>query len=739
MSLVAQTIPSLFNGVSQQPATLRLASQGEDQINAYSTVVDGLSKRPPFEHVTKITNTQLSNSAHIHTINRDTDERYIVIVTDGNLEVYDINGTQKTVNAPAGTSYLELNGAQADGAFSLVTIADYSFLINKSVVVSSKAPEITEPPQLQNDDWAHVAYGSGYFGGIQNSLLRLNYYNTQGSPSDKGSVQTFADLPHPEDDTPPQEGDLYKVAGYDEDSFGSYYVIRKGGVWEETVKPGQSSGLDELTMPHALIREADGTFSFKPFAWQVRQFGDVETNPDPTFVGSKLKDIFYYKNRLGVVAGENVVFSGAGAYDNFYRSTVTALLDSDLVDVAVSSAKVSELEYAVPFQNNLMLFSDQTQFVLNVEELLTPTSVSIDTATEYDVATNVRPVGVGSDVYFVTETGTHSRVREYFVKGDGSNDSTAGDITAHVPRYLPRGIRKISGNSNEDLLCLISSEPGLENRIYVYKFFWNHEGKVQSAWSYWEISPADNAKIISVASLENHIYILVERTDGVYLERADVQSGYVTADLDHAVLLDRLTAITGVYLAGSDETQFTLPYPVVDQANFEMVRGSSFPGQVMTLIDPSSYSWSDSTTLIVPGDETAGEVHVGTPYQMKYTFSEQFVKRGGDAITTGRFMLRTFILYYTDTAFFSTSVAPYGISPEIESVVPSQLADFTGKTIGESSLVLGEPVYATGRYAFQVYGNSQDATISLLNDTHVQSSFQSVEIEGFYTNRARLI
>ena len=145
MSLVAQTIPALFNGVSQQPATLRLPSQAEEQVNAYSTVVDGLSKRPPFEHVTKLTDSSLATSAHIHTINRDTSERYIVVVTDGAIQVYDINGTPKTVNAPLGYGYLGLNGNDASASFSVVTIADYSFVINKSITVAAKVPEVTEP------------------------------------------------------------------------------------------------------------------------------------------------------------------------------------------------------------------------------------------------------------------------------------------------------------------------------------------------------------------------------------------------------------------------------------------------------------------------------------------------------------------------------------------------------------------------------------------------------------------
>ena len=51
MALVSKSIPNLINGVSQQPPTLRLESQGEEQENGLSDVVDGLKKRPPTEFI----------------------------------------------------------------------------------------------------------------------------------------------------------------------------------------------------------------------------------------------------------------------------------------------------------------------------------------------------------------------------------------------------------------------------------------------------------------------------------------------------------------------------------------------------------------------------------------------------------------------------------------------------------------------------------------------------------------
>ena len=79
MSLVSSTIPNLINGVSQQPPEIRLPSQCEIQENGISSVVNGLEKRPGTEHVKKLDVSSISG-AFIHTIQRDEDESYTLVV-----------------------------------------------------------------------------------------------------------------------------------------------------------------------------------------------------------------------------------------------------------------------------------------------------------------------------------------------------------------------------------------------------------------------------------------------------------------------------------------------------------------------------------------------------------------------------------------------------------------------------------------------------------------------------------
>lgn len=731
-TLVSRHIPALFNGVSQQSPTLRQPAQGEAQVNAYATVMDGLRKRPPFQHIALVTSVDIS-TAFVHAINRDVSERYIVVITPGDLKVYDANdGTEKTVAFPTGKGYLTIiGGGNADASFSIDSIADYSFIVNKTVVTAVKTAPTSTPANY--NDWYHPDIW-----GVQTAG---RYFNANGAGSLTGTVNTFSDLPKPSDPQPPSNGDLYKVVGFDEDNFGGYYVLRSAGVWEEHYGPGSNTSMDEVTLPHALIRESDGTFTFTPFAYTARQFGDAETNPPPTFIGRTINGVFYWKNRLGFITDENVVFSGAGDYGNYWRNTLTTLLDGDVVDVALTTNKVSILEYAVPFNQTMMLFADQSQFSLNVRDVLTPTSVSIDEATGYEMDKGVRPVKIGTEVYFISKSGSFSRVREYFVHPESLNTSAA-DVTAHAQRFVPSGIFTLAGNDIEDVLFGVSAKTGFQNRIYTYKFFWTGDEKVQSAWSYWEVGTDDI--ILSIDVIENTLYALIKRSDGTYLEKADIDVNAVTAALSFDILLDRRYEVQPgdmAYAAGPDVTTITLPYDTTEEPDMKVIltQGSGVVGQ---LVDPVGYVFpgAPGNTIEVDGDVTANAPVVGVNYEMLYEFSEQFVTDSrGNADTTGRLQLRTFTITYQDAGFFQIKVWPYGdaFTADVEDVVPAALDAFTGRTLGEASLIIGEAAFHTGSYQTFIDGNSKDVKIQLLNPSHLQSKFHSVEWEGMFTKRTR--
>ena len=133
MPLLNKSIPNLINGVSQQPDTLRLSSQAESQINGFSSVVEGLRKRPPTSHVAKISSSSLDN-AFIHTINRDANEKYVVAISNGAIQVNTIDGVAKTVSTPDGVGYLSSSNPYRE--FRALTVADYTFIVNNSITTA---------------------------------------------------------------------------------------------------------------------------------------------------------------------------------------------------------------------------------------------------------------------------------------------------------------------------------------------------------------------------------------------------------------------------------------------------------------------------------------------------------------------------------------------------------------------------------------------------------------------------
>jgi hypothetical protein len=138
MSLVSQTISNLANGISQQAPTARSPSQAELQENCQSTVVDGLRRRPPTHHIAKVSTATTYGDAFVHTIDRDSAEKYAAVFLDGLVKVFDLQtGEEQTVNHPDGWDYLD--AADPRTTIRATTAADFTFVINRAVEVGMLA------------------------------------------------------------------------------------------------------------------------------------------------------------------------------------------------------------------------------------------------------------------------------------------------------------------------------------------------------------------------------------------------------------------------------------------------------------------------------------------------------------------------------------------------------------------------------------------------------------------------
>jgi hypothetical protein len=778
MTLISQSIPNLINGVSQQPPSLRLNTQAELQENGLSSVVSGLSKRPSTTHKANLGTIANLDKAFIHTIRRDENEFYSMVVdTSGVIRVFDKDGTAKTVTNNAASYLSGLTDPSKE--LSAVSIADSTFIVNKNTVI---AKDTTTSPTRNPEALVYVKqadYSSTYRlvltkGGSTSTVefatksstqadteetqfaergastdiiaqnldtfsattVSIDYYTdiTDGSAVTGLTITRYGSVLHIQStdttDFQVEVGDSHggdhllvfkdetadfkklpteapadfviKVSGDNQKAQDDYYVkFTSEEVWKETIEPDALTKLDASTMPHKLSKLISGDFQFDTVSYKDRLVGDEDTNPFPSFIGFTLSDIFFHRNRLGVLADENVIFSRAGEFVDFdfFRKSVLTIVDSDPIDVAVSSNKVSILKHAVPFNESLLLFSDLTQFKVTADPVLTPETINVANTTEFEASLRAKPAQAGKYVYFASKRGAWSGMWEYFVDTDtDTNDAT--EITAHIPEYLDGEIKNIQASSNEDML--IAQTDNDPTALYVYRYYWQGREKLQASWSRWVFS----GDVIGYSFNLADITILIKRGNDLYLERINLSVDDATTYTSSAfsIHLDRRVRL---------ETGGTTSLPYTD----------------------SDAIYVDQTGKIIELSEVAGKlsdnevVFAGVPFTFKYEFSEPVVKQDNKPVTTGHLQIRNYAVVYNNTGFFEVDVTPLKRA--------TYTRNFTGRIVGGANNILNQAAIDSGTYRFGVLGKAGDVTITLKSSSHLPCTFQSAEWEGFYVLRSR--
>jgi len=647
-----------------------------------------------------------------------------------------------------------------------------------------------------------------------------------GDTGSSKSTKKFTDLPA----TGVPNGFITKIAGDNTVGMDDFYVKFEAdtlgkGVWRECIGPDEDHHFDYNTMPHRLVRLFDDskisptnpygiTFVFEAvtataddgrtvdgvdnvdysrIGWNARLAGDDTLNPFPSFVGSAITDIFFHKNRLGFLNDENVIFSEAGNYYNYFPLTVISGVDSNPIDVTVSNDKVSLLRHAIPFSETLLFFSELQQFKLSTDGILSPASVSIDVTTQFETDARAKPVSVGRYVFFAFQRGRFSGVREYFVdKTKEVNDAV--EVTSHVPQYIPGKITNLVSSSNEQILvCQSSTE--LQN-LYVYKYYWQADDKIQSSWSVWKFG----ADILNCTFIGSTLQVLIHRPDGAYLENINLSTDSSVDVMEDttSVLLDRRVKLAQEILplsttANGDATLTvsstanlrvgmtvtgtgipTSPVPTIasitDATHLELSANATADGSAnvtLTFNDvlathvpyysslPSDtvfvnqnaqkIAQADVNTQIVAGDT----IYTGIPYNFKYEFTRFLYKSKDDiAVQTAKLQLRNINVLYNNTGFFklNVEVAPYTISvPDPDSpgttkdITPRKAYEKTFSGFITNSSEIGEYKLLSGSFKSSILSSPENCKISLTNDEYLPCSFQSAEWEGFLNLRSQRI
>ena len=308
-----------------------------------------------------------------------------------------------------------------------------------------------------------------------------------------------------------KDGYIVKVSNTEDAAADDYYVkfITDStggigtGIWEEVVAPGIDAGFDYTTMPHALINNRDGTFTWSPLSyadsnndgvndytavgdnyWVDRQCGDDNTNPMPTFVGGKISSLFFVRNRLGLLAGEQVVISQPSDYFNFFVGSAISASDSDPIDMGASDVKPAILNYAMPMQKGVMLFSEAAQFMLFTEsENFSPKTAQLKKLSSYECTADFAPADTGTAVMFASNSSSFSKIFELILTGENTPPKII-EQTRVIPEYVPNDINRITNSAQAGVVTF--GKLG-DNTLYHYKYFDGGNQREQSAWFSWDL------------------------------------------------------------------------------------------------------------------------------------------------------------------------------------------------------------------------------------------------------------
>ena len=422
MAIKTGSLGPLLQGVSQQPARIRLEGQVTEQINLESDVTQGLSTRPSSFEVSNIETQRDTKFRDISLSGVD----YLLEYTGDYLRAYLMDGTSIPVwfEGEATASYIgeSMRFIVVDGKILMVNREKVVELLPaitppnyRSAVISCMAGEFSKPYRvaINFSDGSVVEVventpnGSGDGDGVRatteyiannlailirahpnkpaalevdnrsgyimlyhpNLSMRVTVSDGAGGENLKvvtDVVKTTADLPKY---APNGMLVQVKVGNKTKDNYWLKY-----NATDITVENGQAGfyreGIWEESrnpyIPEAfnlstmphVIRREENSLVVSTGEWIPRQVGDEVSAPVPSIVGKRIRDLGGFESRTVLLTDDTVVMSRTNYPYDLWRESATVISDSDPIDMTSTKKNELRFDWIVPFDRDLFLVAD---------------------------------------------------------------------------------------------------------------------------------------------------------------------------------------------------------------------------------------------------------------------------------------------------------------------------------------------------------------------------------------------
>ena len=507
------------------------------------------------------------------------------------------------------------------------------------------------------------------------------------------------------------------------------------GHWVETVDPNVFPGIVDRTMPHELINTAANTFQLRPAAFTKRLAGDDLTNPAPSFVDLKIEKTFYHSNRLGFLAGDNVILSQAGEPFNFFHITARSQTDADPIDITCQSTRPNSLKNVLPTAGGLILFAKNQQFILLTEDngILSPLTTSTKAISNFELDTKIDPIDFGSSFNFLSKTPGKSRVFAMVV-GRPDEPPKALDISSIVDTWLPTTIDTFIASVQSQLLALSSQS---SRDVYAFRTYNDGDKALMQSWFKWKLPGT-----VQHINIDNDDFYAVTKQGGNWT----ISLANLTQSPEDAIIVnnngDKINPCMDLYKAASsvvydatnDLSKCYLPF--TDDTNLDPIiviagdtSGGTYAESGFT-ITPGRGSDGTGAYFSVPGKNltsVASNVIVGYRYDFDVKLPKTYFYDGNQiadytaSVTLARMK---FAVGLSGTMGFKIKVKGrtewYNVNPVVTA---------------DSYLANDVPLNEESLFTVPIHQRTENTEVRLFNDSPFPVSLNSMMWEGNYSPR----
>ena len=401
------------------------------------------------------------------------------------------------------------------------------------------------------------------------------------------------------------------------------------GSWTECARPGIPKTL--TNMPLVIQRTATTTFTVRPFVYQDRRVGDENTNPLPTFIGKRINKVLFFRNRLALLAGENVILSRPGTLGtpDFFVESALTVSASDPIDISAASMFPSDIFDGIEINAGLLVFSTNQQFLLSTDDtVLNPDTAKLRSVSTFNYNKDIPPISLGTTISYLDNSGKFSRLNE-MANTSREGEPDVVEISKLVPTLLPKDLDLFT-NSRENSLILIGKTNS--DTVFGYKYLAIGDKRQQQAWFKWKLN---NPLLYHFIINDEYFFVDTDNfLQSIKLVQSDDDPTIVRADdLNFQIHLDNHTTVSGgSYDADTNITTFSNVSWLsnVTTPNYQLVvideGGTPAPtdGQgryAEATKDPSS------NTFTVPGDWSNTTIRIGYLYEYLVEFPRIYPKK----------------------------------------------------------------------------------------------------------------